>query len=340
MRQKAGALSLGLGLGLGLLMLGPAGCQSPGKQVVKTEVSKGQPGYQLGLQAIACWFGGFWADAEGYAAPQRRAVTQRRCADLTLLVFGDDAREEALRELGPAEVAAVAKKAAEQSEPDRAAQGAAVSDAAQIGRLVQLVADAQREALLARRAARNMRRDRRQDLVEQPPEPLTPEEAEAAKVLRTHAALEALLHADVGPYTADARALGLMVAIHRMESLHGLNRRLRMFALEGPGHLVFGALPPPDEKSEPGAYQPGALLERLVVLAQAAGHGVPDSVTRPTDRHMLAWNGVLKGFADKLRVEVPRLSPAAAVTLRRIIESQIHELDRDYQNALRILKLG
>lgn len=300
-----------------------------GSQSALKGVPAGPPGYQLAVETFACWFGNLWADAEGYPPPARRRATQRRCRQVIDQVYGKSAaRPEAqeMRQMEPRVVDEVARAAASRA----GAKGEALD------RLIHLVADAKREALEARRAASRLRFS-----LDDPDEPdsLSPEELEAVQPLRSHAALERLLGADLGELSADARALGLLVAIDRMETVRGAPRELKVFAMAGPGKAIFDVAPHhvPEDPKKP--LERGAWLAHLTEIAQAAGYPVPEGVSRREDRNMLAWNGILKGLADRLRAEEGRLSADAPPLLRRVLASLIKELDEDYAAARRAAKL-
>ncbi len=118
-------LKLTRGPGSFLSLLGAAAlclmsaCHTPGQAVVKTELQKGQPGYQLALQAIGCWFGGQWDEAEGRPAPEWRAVTDRRCREVLDQVHGSEQHYSALRAVEPQEIEDVAQKAGADAGADR-----------------------------------------------------------------------------------------------------------------------------------------------------------------------------------------------------------------------------
>src|SRR5581483_1962549 len=78
-----------LPLALSAVGLSFGGCAGTGQDTVRSALQKGQHGYQLAIEAIGCWFGGEWADAEGFVAPQRRAVTEARCREVVTRVYGD-----------------------------------------------------------------------------------------------------------------------------------------------------------------------------------------------------------------------------------------------------------
>src|SRR5438874_60186 len=64
--------------------------------------------------------------------------------------------------------------------------------------------------------------------------------------------------------------------------------------------------------------------------ARAAGHAVPgDATLDPAHREPLAWNGLLDGFADKLRVLEPHV---VEPQLGHVLESVATRLDDQYKN--------
>ncbi len=97
---------------------------------------------------------------------------------------------------------------------------------------------------------------------------------------------------------------------------------------------------PPDVPSDATKpLTPGVWLSYLVDIARAAGHPVPDSVSMPADRELLAWSGVLKGLGEKLRMEEPHLSNDAGPTLRPIVDTVIQKMDSEYEAARRTAKV-
>ena len=74
----------------------------------------------------------------------------------------------------------------------------------------------------------------------------------------------------------------------------------------------------------------GTWLSYLSVAANAAGHAVPGDVKLDVShREPLAWNGLLDGFADKLRVLEPRV---AQPQLGKVVNSVADRLDDQYKS--------
>ncbi len=311
-------------------ILGLSACATPGQDMVNAALIQGQPGYQLAVESFACWFGGLWADAEGIAPPDRARITEGRCRAVTSRVYtGPVQHHRAMRAIDPKVVDDVANKVGADAGADRQA----------LVSLVHLVADAQREATAARRAALRVKHDLNKDLSAQTERTrLDQDEVAALAPLHVHEALDRLLQLSAGPFAGDAHALALLVATDRMNTVRGLPKHLKLYAMDGPGHAVFG-IPSPQEMPDPMApLTPGVWLAHLSAIARAAGYPVPDDVTRPVDRAVLAWNGVLKGFADRLKQDEAKLSLSANPTLRPVVVAVEQHLSADYDIALRAVK--
>jgi hypothetical protein len=199
--------------------------------------------------------------------------------------------------------------------------------AGQLATLLRGIADAARETADARRAA-----DAVKDDVEQQPDPTAraSQKVAAAPLLRRGEALDALFHLDAGPFTEEARAVALLLALDRMEIARGLPKHLKAYAVAGAFTDTFG-VPAPDVSDQAAAPIPsGTWLRYLTEVASAAGHGVPADAHDPQNREPLAWTGVLAGFADKLRANVVRVhgGPLAMVEL-----SVAERLDQEFRNA-------
>lgn len=305
--------------------------RGPGTVPVSTALSQGQPGYQLAIQAIACWYGNLWAEAEGVPPPLQRLVTERRCSEVTREIFGDTARLIAFKAIEPAEVEATTRRVAR----DGGESGA------QLSRLVLQVAAAEREALAARRASERFHgRGGRHDQAAQAQPQDEHHEIGAVEPLRAHDQLEQLLKADLGELTGDAHALGLLVALSRLNNAWALPRHLKIFAVNSVGHVVFNTPLPAEAQVAPAeATKPlrdGLLLEHLTQLAQSAGYPTPAELT-PRERRMLAWQGIHKAIADRLSQQ--KLSRHAEPTLRPIVNSEVARLNYEFQEARKLLKL-
>ena len=206
--------------------------------------------------------------------------------------------------------------------------------------LLHEVAAAARENLLARRAANRVKADTADDTT-------TPTERRndkifAAPQLHKSDALVALMN-DGGPYAADARAIALLLAVDRVEIARGLPMHLKIEVLDVPCRTIFGVNAPALPRDDAAPVPSGTWLSYLSVAANAAGHGVPNeaSALEPAHREPLAWNGLLDGFADKLRVVQPHVGESQ---LGRVMQAVAARLDDQYQGersvALSYLKKG
>lgn len=281
-------------------------------------------GYKLGLLATACAMGGVWSDAEGVPPADWRNRDDQRCHDLVISIYGrfDSARYEQLR-AGDA-----------QAVSDLLAKIRATEPPATRDRTVALfrdVAAATHEGMLARRAADRVKVDYDADAVETK---LTADERTAAKALSEHGSLERLLvTTDVA--AADRRALGLLLALDRMEMANSLPKQLKFYAL---GHVlttVFEVAPPPASALHPTETpQPGRWLAYLSVVAARAGYPAPESpaITHKM-RERLAWTGVGHGFADRLRRQIASLPNAAVPELSRVATEVAKRLETERSTA-------
>jgi hypothetical protein len=169
------------------------------------------------------------------------------------------------------------------------------------GTLVRAFADAQREALEARRAAEKVKKDLAGTREE---EKLTGDETSAVPTLKAAGALQRLMTLDAGSLTKEAHALAVMTAMERIESSRGLPKHLKTYAMQGSFTALFGAPEPQLPADATKRLPKGAYLAYLSDVAKAAGHPVPDAVAAPRDREPQAWAGVLAGLGEKLRPDV------------------------------------
>jgi hypothetical protein len=287
-------------------------------------------GYKLGLLATACSMGGVWSDAEGVPASDWRKRDDQRCSDLVVSVYGrvDSARYEQLR-AGDAEAV-----------NDLLAKIRATEPAATRDRTVALFRDlaaAAHEGMLARRAADRVKVDDDAESVETK---LTADERTASKALAQHGALEKLL-VTTDVMASDRRALGLLLALDRMQTASGLPKQLKFYAV---GHVlttVFGAPPPPAVALKPtAAPHPGTWLTYLSAVATRAGYpGSESPALTHKMRETLAWTGVGQGFADHLRRQTTSLPTAAVPELSRIVTSVATRLETERTTAEAMSKL-
>jgi hypothetical protein len=258
------------------------------------------------VRAASCWLGGIWSDALGEQKlawkDTRTPGIAQRCKDVL-----DD---PGMRQITPRAVDAIARKL--ENQPERV--------------LLHTVAEASRENLHARRAANRVKVDYADDTT-------TASERRndkifAAPQLRKSDALLALLN-DTGPYAADARAIGLLLAIDRVEIARGLPKHLKIEVLDAPCHEVFGVTAPQLAHDDAAPVPSGMWLSYLSVAANAAGHGVPDAKLDPSHREPLAWNGLLDGFADKLHVLGPHVTQPQ---LNQVLAAVADRLDDQYKS--------
>jgi len=286
-------------------------------------------GYKLGLLAAACALGGVWSDAEGIPPNDWRTRDDQRCKDLVASVYGRfvSARYEQLR------------AGNEQAIGDLLAKIRATEPAATRDRTVALFRDvmaAMHEGMLARRAADRVKIDYNADSVETK---LTADERTAAKALSKHGALERLL-VTTDATASDRRALGLLLAMDRMEMARGLAKQLKFYALGHVLTVVFDSPPPPAEALNPTAPpHPGAWLAYLSGVAARAGYPTANSPALTNKmRETLAWTGVGHGFADRLRRQIATLPNAAVPELSRMTTEVADRLDDERATAEKMSK--
>jgi hypothetical protein len=270
----------------------------------------------------ACWFGGVWGDAEGESPEIRKQASEARCHDVVRRVYGhdDQTRYEQLRAIEAEVVADVAGKVETLAKED-----ADDSPRSQVlAALVQAVAGAQREGMLARRAADRVRRD-----LDHEPDKLTEDEAAAVTPLRDTRMLQALLNFNGADLAHDAHALGILAALDRMEIARALPRHMKIYAAGGANQILFGVPPPqvPDNVTRP--LQRGLWLVYLTDVARAAGHPVLDAAKTPKQREPLAWTGTLEGYGDKLRGDLDQL--VKDTRLHHVSSVIVQRLDVEYK---------
>jgi hypothetical protein len=178
--------------------------------------------------------------------------------------------------------------------------------------LLGAVAGAERENILARAAADDVKKD--EEGVSSPGERAT-DKTIAAQALERTKGIEALLSFGSGDLSHEARAVGLLCALDRLEIARKLPKHLKVIAVGGPFARVFGVQPPEVPGDPTAPIKSGAWPGYLVDVAGATGHAVPAEATEPTDRESLAWVGVLGAFADRLRVEARAVSTRTPLPL-------------------------
>jgi hypothetical protein len=309
------------------------GCAAPEPHQADVPIStmgpKALPGAEtdgeaqrLVVGATSCWMGALWSDALGERdspTPRtvmpvdgdgRAAAIQRRCEAVLVHLYGvvDPMQYRQLRAVDPIVVDALAKRVRTVASTDRI-------DATRVEPLVNLlraVADAERENVLARGPADDVKKD---EVGLSTQDERAQDKTIAAAALQKTADIQALLTLDAGDLTHEARAIGLLCALDRLEIARRLPKHLKVLAVGGPFVPVFGVQPPqvPDDPTAPiptGTW-PGYLVE----VAGAAGHAVPATVTDRLDRESLAWGGVLQAFADRLRTEQAAVSARTPLPL-------------------------
>ncbi len=268
---------------------------APPKDATPPPTSEGQA-HKLFTLGNACWFGGLWSDAERDPAESRRAETEARCRDVLRAVYNSDdkGKLEQLRAYEPGVVGDLAAKVDSLAAADS-------KDSPRRETLVKVLnasAAAHREAMLARRAADRVKRD-----LDHEPEKLTKDEADAVGPVGATKDLEALLAID----DTDARAIAYVAAMDRIAISRGLPKHLKVYALAGTMHALFGAAIPelPADATKP--LKKGTYLAYVSDVAKAAGHPVPDTAKTPREKESIAWAGVLQGVAEKIRANADKL---------------------------------
>jgi hypothetical protein len=280
--------------------------------------------HKLAVEAVACWLGGVWSDAEGVDEETRAANAQRRCQKLVRDVYGsyDEARYERLRALDAVEVSELKRRIL-------GTAGGGSLDAVrsqQLSTFIDLVADAERETVNARRAGDRVKKDIDGERVGTN---LTDDEAAAVEPLSEAKAFEALLRSDLGDASHEARAVAMLCAMDRMETARGLTKHLKVYAIERPMTALFNAPAADVPRDAHKSLKGGAWLGYLTAVANAAGHPVPKTARSLQDRELLAWGGVLDGLADKLRLEAGQISEATE--LKSVAEAVVRRLDTEFR---------
>ncbi len=272
--------------------------------------------HDLVVQAASCWFGGLWGDVQGETPAERAVETQKRCARVVHDAFGDDdrARYEQVRAFEAITVDEVAAKVASLADADR--EAAPRKDA--LVKLTRAIADAQRETMVARRAAHRILRDAERERAK-----LSDDESAALPELEAAKAWDALLRLDAGPLQQEAHVYALLVALDRMNLAQELPLHLKPYPVIAPFHALFGAAVPdlPHDASRP--LPRAGWLTYLGTVASAAGHPIASSAAPPQIRHEQAIAGIFAGISDRLKTDAQGVEPP----LRRIVEYVIRDLD-------------
>lgn len=274
-------------------------------------------GERFVMSAVACWMGGLWADAVTARSPSpplpaqdRAASVEERCTAVLVHTYGaaNPMQYEQLRAADPIVVDALAARARAISQNDAV-------DGPQADNLVKLLhaaAYALRENILARGPADDVKQDQTNlSNADQRVE----DKRIAAQALRRSLDIGSLLSLDAGPFSQEARAIGLLCALDRLEIARKLPKHLKVYAVGGPFVSVFGVRPPAVSDDAAAPIPTGTWPGYLVDVAAASGHAVPAAAVEPLDREALAWGGVLQGFADQLRAEAGAVSARTPLPL-------------------------
>ena len=295
--------------------------------------------HELVLEAASCWMGGLWSDAVGEKGNERTTGIEARCdgvlhdaslaaapraagrRGVTERMPGEEPGYFPLRAVEPGVVDAIAREVRVRAAHDPVL----AADTPDLVELLRVTAAAARETTDARRAADTVKDD---NTAHAGPDVRSADRTAAAPKLRESDALDALLRAQPGRYAAEARVLGLLSALDRVEIARKLPKHLKVYVVAGAFNDVFGVPPPAVSDDAAGPIDAGTWLDYLTTAAAAAGHPVPDEARYPQDREPLAWTGVLEGFADRLREQTASLTPDDP--LQDVDRSVVRRLDREY----------
>jgi hypothetical protein len=287
-------------------------------------VAQPHAAHQLLVDSAACWLGGIWGDVQGQTPEQRTSASEARCSGVIVSVYGhtDERRYLQLRAFDPETLQEVKNKIGHLASRDPAE--ARHQEA--LGNVFTKLAYAEREAMLARRAARRVLRD-----LDHEQEKLNDEEAIALPELESSAAFDELLRVDAGDLRAEAHAFALMVLLDRLRIAEQVPVHLKPYVVTGPLHAVFGVPIPelPHDASRPLAR--GEWLTYLVDVATQARHPVDVAAETPIAKHEAAMAGILEGVADQLRADAPGIAPETSFA--RVAQLTIRALEQSRQRA-------
>lgn len=233
------------------MILSLLGCAAPVTPVSppSAPVVHHASGARYTWSAIACFVGAPWTNALGDAS---------RCKSFARDALGaDDAQTVAALRGLDRDTVAVALRAVGESGGDVA--------------LVRATAEAAREAIAARDAAKRARAG----------EEVGPEDLVAKDAL-----------AKLYSMGAEGRVVAYVLAAEHLDAVRGLPPRMKIFAASPAFEVVF-ALPRPNN-----TFQPGDWLTYVSSAAIAAHHPPPIGSTH--DRERAAFAGVAAGIADRL----------------------------------------
>ncbi len=278
--------------------------------------------HKLVIAAAACWFGGTWADALGAQDSAKQGTVDADCHQLERRVWGgaeDKTHYEQLRALeenAVADVIAKVHETAKQEGLDSPRREALV-------KLTTALAAAEKELMLSHRAADRVKRD-----LDREPERLTADETDAVAPLRAHAKFDELLGLDAGDLSRESHALALLCALDRVEIARGLPKHLKLYAVADTFHVLFGVGVPDVPQDATKKLVPGIWLRFLSDTAAAVGYPVTEKAKTPRERDALAWAAMLRGFADKLKMDADAISPST--DLSHVTVVALHRLEVEY----------
>ena len=279
--------------------------------------------FGLVMTATSCWMGGLWADALGESYDSRNEGIDERCGEVVHALDTSPDFQRPLRAVDATAVDRVARNVYDLARNDS-------SDAPHRTDLLPLlveIADGMREDQRARLAADQVKEDAARSPA---PPTYAADKNEAATALSQSGAMRALLE-DRGPYASDARAIGLLVALDRMEIARKLPKHLKVI-VAGPAYAaVFGVAPPAVEGAPSERSPRGVWLAYLSEVAAAGGHPVPPAIVALPDRESYAWSAVLAGFADKLREQPAYAAPETR--LGQVVRDVVSRLDEEWATA-------
>jgi hypothetical protein len=274
--------------------------------------------HRLAIAAAGCWSGGVWGDALG------ESPSVDRCSVVLEQAYGaiDKVRLERLRAVEAVEVHELADQLARIARADSVDAGHAD---ALVG-LLNAVAGAQHETMLARRAGDRIKKD---IAGAREPDKRPTDERDSVAPLTTTTDLQALLRFEVAPFAAEAHAIALTCAADRMQIAKDLPKHIKVYAVQGAYQSVFGVTPPEVPADATRPMKGGAWLAYLSDVARAAGHPVPPEAETLLDKELLAWGGALEGLSDKLRMEAPAIGEDTE--LRHVVDAFVQRLDTEYR---------
>jgi hypothetical protein len=292
-----------------MLSIGIAGCAHAGVGQAPGKPSEEWGAPELAFSAIACWLGPVSQEAPGDPVAVRVAKADVQCHFTVQHTWGnrdDEGDYERLRALEENAVADLLTRVG------ALAQRAGEGDRHELVMLLKATATAERDNLWARRAADKVKLDLTGARMK-PDASLTDDERAALGPFARAGSLRALLELRVGALAPDARALGILCAMDRIEIARGLPRRLEIAAAAPALQLLFGASPPAVPSDVGVEVAPHVWIDYLVRAANTAGHPISPTAVGGEERDRLAWAAVLDGLADRLATVGTLGAPLRAV---------------------------